>query len=88
MKLWFKVWDENHILESHTIEDETDDTKTTYKTNYDIKKNVSKKYLVIKYTGYYNRYSGSYLKIENTLIPEKNASIDDCIKLHYFNNYM
>ena len=49
-------------------DDETDDSKTTYKTNYDIKKNVSKKYLVIKYTGYYNRYSGGYLKIENTLI--------------------
>ena len=42
--------------------------KTTYKTNYDIKKNVSKKYLVIKYTGYYNRYSDGHLKIENTLI--------------------
>ena len=28
MKLWFKVWDENHILESHTIENETDDTRT------------------------------------------------------------
>ena len=28
MKLWFKVWDERHILESHTIENETDDTRT------------------------------------------------------------
>ena len=28
-------------------EDSTDDRKTTYKTNYDIKKNVSKKYLFL-----------------------------------------
>ena len=47
---------------------EEDDSKTTYKTNYDIKKNVSAKFLVIKYTGYYIRYSWGYWKIENTLI--------------------
>ena len=28
MKIWFKVLDENHILESHTIEDDSDDTRT------------------------------------------------------------
>ena len=48
--------------------EDSDDRSKTYKTSYDIKKKVSKKYLVIGYTGYYNRYSGGYLKIENTLI--------------------
>ena len=28
MTIWFKVWEENHILEAHTIEDDTDDTRT------------------------------------------------------------
>lgn len=28
MKIWFKVWDNNHLLESHTIEDESDETRT------------------------------------------------------------
>ena len=49
-------------------ENNTKEKKTTYKTNYDIKKNVSKKYLVIKYSGYYNYHSDGHLKIENTLI--------------------
>ena len=45
-----------------------DDEVDTYKTNYDIKKDVSAKYLVIKYTGYYNYEYGGYLKILNTSI--------------------
>ena len=46
-----------------------DETNNTYKTSYDIKKDVSAKYLIIKYTEYYNYYySGGNLKIENTLI--------------------
>ena len=28
MKLWFKVWDENHILDAHTIEDDSTETRT------------------------------------------------------------
>ena len=48
-------------------EDDYDDDKKTFKTNYDIKKNVSAKYLIIKYTGYY-KYSNGYLKIENTFV--------------------
>ena len=52
-------------------EDDDDDgvyIGTTYKTTYDIKKNVSKKYLIIKYTGYYNNFPSGFLKIENTTI--------------------
>lgn len=28
MRIWFKVLDESRILESHTIEDESDETRT------------------------------------------------------------
>ena len=44
------------ISQSTGGDDDNEDESTTYKTNYDIKKNVSKKYLVIKYTGYYHNY--------------------------------
>ena len=44
-----------------------DDYSKTYFTVYDIKKNIFAKYLIIKYTGYYNYdESYGYLKIENT----------------------
>lgn len=28
MVIWYKVWDENHIKSAHTIEDDSDDTRT------------------------------------------------------------
>ena len=28
MVIWYKVWDGNHIKSAHTIEDDSDDTRT------------------------------------------------------------
>jgi hypothetical protein len=28
MKIWFKIWDDNHLLRTETIEDDTEDTRT------------------------------------------------------------
>ena len=28
MKIWFKIWENTHLLKSETIEDDTEDTRT------------------------------------------------------------
>lgn len=28
MRIWFKIWTDTHLIKTHTIEDETDDTRT------------------------------------------------------------
>lgn len=28
MKIWFKIWNNNHLLDSYTIEDYSDETRT------------------------------------------------------------
>ena len=61
----------NDSWETGNIKDDygntIDNSKTCYKTSYEIKKDISAKYLIIKYTGYYNYYSNGFLKIENTV---------------------
>ncbi len=49
-------------------DDDSDDSNTSNHINYEIKKDISAKYLIIKYTGYYNYYDNGFLKIENTVI--------------------
>ena len=45
-----------------------DDISFTKKYYYEIKKDVSKKYLIVRYFGYRKEISGSYLEIINTYI--------------------
>ena len=51
---------------STTVNDEV--KSFTNKYYYEIKKDVSKKYLIVKYFGYYKRIKGSYLENINTYI--------------------